>query len=394
MLKSTGNQTALIAFLAFAALGVSGGLLGIAWPSMQTQFTQPLDGVSNVYLVQTLAYTLIVFYISRIMARFGSSATLIVGAVIMAASLFGIALAPSWGLVILASMVAGLGTGLIDAGLNLYVATYHTPQQMSFLHASFGVGITVGPLLMTFALQRQLGWQAGYTITAVLCVLVLLILIVTRGIWRNSGLQHSDQQSGLRARFGETLRIPNVWLSMITFLAYVGVEIGIGQWAYTLLVDSRQLAPEVAGPWVSIYWGALTVSRIVFSFIANRFKIATTLRVCLGLIIVGAFLFMWNPAQWVGLGALVLIGVAQGPVFAMLISGTEERVGTRHTANGISIQMGGVGLGTMILPGLIGTIGKNYGLEMMAVTIVILSFVAFGFHELTQRLPHEPALAR
>jgi len=53
------------------------------------------------------------------------------------------------------------------------------------------------------------------------------------------------------------------------------------------------------------------------------------------------------------------------------------------------VQMAGVGLGGVILPSVLGTVGKNYGLEMMAVVFVVMAVITFALHELTLRLPHE-----
>src|SRR5579863_7398608 len=164
---SEKKPTASIAFLTFIGLGLTSGLLGLAWPSMQTQFGLALDGVNVLYIVQTATYTLVSFYIGRLMSRFGSGTMLLGGGILMAVCMFGIASASAWITVVAFSGVFGLGSGIIDAGLNLYIATYHSPRQMNWLHGSFGIGITIGPLVMTFALAQNLGWHTGYAIVGV-----------------------------------------------------------------------------------------------------------------------------------------------------------------------------------------------------------------------------------
>ena len=64
--------------------------------------------------------------------------------------------------------------------------------------------------------------------------------------------------------------MPVLWLSMATFLAYVGLEIGVGQWAYTLLTASRGIAPAVAGPGVRHHWGALHCGGDTFGGFTQR----------------------------------------------------------------------------------------------------------------------------
>jgi len=194
---------------------------------------------------------------------------------------------------------------------------------------------------------------------------------------------------------------------MATYLAYVGLEIGIGQWTFILLTESRGIPQGIAGPWVSVYWGTFTIGRIVFGIIATRFRIERLLRNCMLAVIVGVALFWWhpvnvsslvngiyalkpigialwwNPANIITFIGLVIIGVAQAPVFPLLMSDTAQRVGAEYAENSISMQMAAVGVGTAILPGLIGTIGQSFGLETMAATFVVMSVIVVAFHELT-----------
>jgi len=392
-IKSVGLNTVVISFLAFIGLGMSASLLGLAWPSMQKQFGLPLDGVTTYFVLSTMAYSLSSFLIGRLMARFGSGTVLLVGSTLVALSLSGMATANAWGIIVVLAFVSGLGSGTVDAGLNLYTATYHSAQQMNWLHASFGVGVTIGPLIMTFVLQQQLGWQMGYIAVGAIMILVIFWLAITRSLWRTEGFQTAENKPVNRASFRETLRAPVVWFSMITFLAYVGVEIGLGQWTYTLLTQSRGIDPGLAGVLVSVYWGVFTGGRIVFGFIANRFEINRLLRACMLAMIVGAILLRWNPVNAIGLLGLFIIGAAQAPVFPLLMSATANRVGAEHAENAISLQMGGVGIGGAILPGLIGTIGKNLGLEAMTVVFLVMAVVVFIFHELTHlRRVEQPVL--
>lgn len=392
-ITSAGTRTAAIAFVAFVGLGLTSGLLGLAWPSMQQQFSLPLDAVNVLYLVQTATYTLAGFYIGRIMGRLGSGTALLLGAALMTVCMFGIALAPAWGVIVVLGLFSGLGSGIVDAGMNFYVAAYHSARTMNWLHASFGLGVTLGPLIMTYVLSRALGWQVGYTVVGAALIAVVLLLGFTRRLWRNEGFQTAEHQPARRAAFGETLRIPALWFSMITFLAYVGTEIGIGQWAYILLTESRGMPPEVAGPWVSVYWGTFTGGRILFGIIANRYPVDRVLRLCMFGMIISAALFWWNPVNAVGLLGLVVIGFVQAPIFPMMMTDTARRIGAEHAENTISMQMGAVGIGAALLPGLIGTVGKNFGLEMMTAVFLIMAALVFVSHEVTRaRRVERPAI--
>src|SRR5579859_5419700 len=117
-IKSVGTNTVTISFLAFIALGMSSGLLGLAWPSMQKQFGLPLDGVTTYFVLYTVAYTLSSFLIGRMMARFGSGIVLLAGSTLEVLSIFGMASANAWVIIVALAFVSGLGGGIVDAGLN------------------------------------------------------------------------------------------------------------------------------------------------------------------------------------------------------------------------------------------------------------------------------------
>src|SRR5450432_2779320 len=307
-IKSAESRTIPVSFLAFIGLGMTTGLLGLAWPSMQKQFGLPLDGVNVLYLVSTSAYTLAGFSIGRLMARLGSGLLLLIGSVLLSVCMFGIAASSAWITVIAFTMIFGFGSGIIDSGLNMYVATYHGARQMNWLHACFGIGVTFGPLIMTFVLGQKWDWQVGYALVGALLVAVILLFALTRRQWRTGGLQTAQNTPVNRANFSRTFRVPVIWLGMATFIAYCGLEIGLGQWAYTLLTESRGIAPAIAGPWVAVYWGAFTGGRIFFGIVANRVEVDRVLRLCCVGMIIGAVLFWWNPVNAVGFLALVIIG--------------------------------------------------------------------------------------
>lgn len=392
--KSAERQRVAIAFAAFIALGLTSGLLGLAWPSMRSEFGLPLDAVSILFLVNTAAYSLAGLYIGRLMARFGSGPAFLAGVSLMGACMFGIALSSAWITVIAFSLLLGFGGGILDAGLNLYFATYHSARLMTWLHASFGLGITFGPLIMTFALEQHYGWQLGYAIVGVALSAMIILFALTRRQWRTEGFQTVENKPVRRARFAETLSAPVVWFSLATYFIYVGTELGIGQWAYTLLTESRAIAPAIAGLCVSIYWGAFTGGRVLWGVIAGRFEITGILRFSMLGMVAGTFLFWWNPVNSVAVIGLVVAGFAQAPIFPMLMSDTPQRVGAEHAENTISMQMATVGIGTAVLPGLLGTLGKNAGLEMMSTSFVLLSVSVLVLYELAHmRRVAPPALA-
>jgi fucose permease len=77
-----------------------------------------------------------------------------------------------------------------------------------------------------------------------------------------------------------------------------------------------------------------------------------------------------------------LIGFAIAPIFPALISGTSQRVGAPNAANTIGMQMAASGLGTAVIPSLVGILARRASLEVIPVCLVVLYTGLFGLYAL------------
>src|SRR5439155_1321913 len=174
---------------------------------------------------------------------------------------WGYAVASAWPVMVACALLAGLGAGAIDARINAFAAARFSAGVVTWLHACYGVGAMLGPLLMTATLAAGLGWRWGYGLLGLLLAGMALAFALTLALWRlspDTGGSRRDTE-GLVA----TLTYAPVWPGMALFFLYTGLEVTAGQWSYTLLTEARGVAPTTAGVAVAAYWGSLTVGRVV-----------------------------------------------------------------------------------------------------------------------------------
>ena len=69
--------------------------------------------------------------------------------------------------------------GSVDAGLNSYVSLHFRAREMSFLHAFWGLGTTVGPFLLSWCFSHGFSWNHGYRAIALLQGLNFAILLLS-----------------------------------------------------------------------------------------------------------------------------------------------------------------------------------------------------------------------
>jgi len=380
---SAGMQRSMVglvalAFIAFISLGLPDGLMGVAWPSVRAEFKQPLDSLGYMLVAAMIGYMTSSFISGKIMARLGVGGLLAASCALTGGSLLGYTLAPGWPVMVALAVFAGFGGGAIDAGINTYIATHFKESLMQWLHASFGVGITLGPIIMTVGLNNTGMWRTGYWVVGTAQVLLAVCFVLTASMWRNGTSTRVEGERKLtdyRTPMQETLREPRAWLSILLFFLYTGMEVILGNWAYSLLTESRGIAPQVAGFWTGSYWFTFTVGRVLAGLYANRIGGRKLVAGSLMLALAGALLLWWNPSNTVSLIGVATVGFAIAPVFPALVSLTADRVGAKHAANTIGMQISAAGLGGSVLSSLAGVLARRISLEVIPIYLSGLAAV-------------------
>ena len=364
----------ILAYVAFISLGMPDGLFGVAWPSIRENFDLRLDSIGAFLFAATTGYMTSSFFSGKIITRLGVGGTLAASCALTASALLGYTLVPAWWMMVSLAVASGLGAGAIDAGLNTYVASHFGEGLMQWLHASFGFGVTLGPIIMTTSLNLFHTWRLGYQVVGSAQLLLAASFLLTARMWQNGGAPHApDQERHLmdyRTPFLETLRHPVVWLNLFLFFLYTGSELSFGTWTYSLLTLSRNVPVEIAGLWAGSYWATFTIGRVLAGWLTHRFGAATLLRVGFLIALGGALLLWWNPFPEASIIAVSAIGFALAPIFPGLVSGTSARVGEQHAANTIGMQIAAAGFGAAVVPSLAGVLAQNFSLEAIPVYLV------------------------
>ena len=80
-------------------------------------------------------------------------------------------MAPGIWLIFAASALLGVAAGMMDGGLNTAIGLSGRPRLLNLLHAAYGVGTTIGPLLITAAILVS-SWRPAYVVLAVLDLVI------------------------------------------------------------------------------------------------------------------------------------------------------------------------------------------------------------------------------
>lgn len=379
--SGTRGSLLLLAYLGFVSLGLPDGLLGVGWPSIRTEFGVPTAAVGVVLAVGTVGYLAASVVAGFTISRLGVGWLLAGSTALAALALTGFSVSPVLAVMAGLALLLGVGSGAIDSGLNAYAAAAFGPRHMNWMHAFFGLGVTIGPLIMTGVLQAGLSWRWAYGIVAAAQAVLAAAFALTARSWDRhrpppaAGSPVDKAPRGLRNR--DTLTMPAVWLGVVSFAVYTGVEVAAGLWAYLLLTEGRQVSAAVAGVCVSAYWGSLFVGRVVFGLVAERVSGGRLLTgTIVGMIAGSALVAVPGPAA-VAVAGLAVIGLSAAPVFPLLTLTTADRVGVGHADRAIGLQIGAAGLGGAAIPAGVGLlIGDGHeqrlGAALLALSVLLL----------------------
>jgi fucose permease len=345
--------------IALAAVGLFDGALGVAWPSMRATFSQPLAALGVVLLGYTGGYFVTSLSGGWLLERTGTGWAMVGVATSAVAGATLLGLAPVWALVIVAAVLLGASGGAADLTLNHELAQHHGVRALGFLHAAWGLGAALGPVLVTGVVTNGWSWRLAYVPIVAVQAVLLVVYVARRDDWA-AVPRRADEP-------GDASPLDRVALAVALglFLLYVGVEAGAGQWGFTLLTEGRGMPERTAGAWMSSYWLALTAGRLVLGIVGDRRPANAVLTAS----VVGSAAcatFLWLDPGGIGFVALAPLGFALAPVFPVLVAVTPERLGVHRAARAIGMQIAASSVGGVGIPGMMGITAQAFGVSSLA----------------------------
>lgn len=155
----------IIIYLAFISLGLPDSLLGSAWPSMYRELGASVSWAGVITMIiaaGTIVSSLASDFLTR---RLGAGKVTAISVGMTAAALFGFSISNSFWLLCIWAVPYGLGAGSVDAALNNFVALHYPARHMSWLHCMWGLGASIGPVVMGWAVAGGFKWNGGYQTT-------------------------------------------------------------------------------------------------------------------------------------------------------------------------------------------------------------------------------------
>lgn len=363
----------IVIYSAFISLGLPDSLLGTAWPSMWQTIGAPFNAAGLISM--TIAIGTIISSLSSgyVVKRLGTGLVTFLSCAMTAGALLGFALAPSYLWLFFAALPLGLGAGSVDAALNQYVAEHYEAHHMNWLHASWGVGATAGPMLMALGISTWGSWRNGYLAVSAIQWVLVLALLLSLPLWAKiakSHRAHVDDAQDESLPTQNSLHIPGVLQTLAGFFFYCGVEMTVGLWGASYLVLIKGMDPAQGAAWVAIYYAGITIGRVLTGFLTMKLSNKTLIRGGQVMAIIGSLMVFMPLPQWLLGTGLLLIGLGFAPIFPGLTHETPRRFGSVASGKIIGFQMASAYAGILTIPPLFGW--ASQWLSMSAFPLAVL----------------------
>ena len=370
----------IIIYLAFISLGLPDSLLGSAWPVMHMEFSVPISYAGAVSMMIAAGTIISSLLSDRLTRKLGTGRVTAISVGMTAAALFGFSISGTYWMTLLWAIPYGLGAGSVDAALNNYVALHYASRHMSWLHCFWGVGASVGPVIMGAAITGGRGWNSGYRIISILQIILTAILVFSLPLWKGRGEEKKENEAApLSLR--QIIGIPGAKSVMVCFFCYCALEQTTGLWASTFLVLRWNVSAEQAATLAGLFFIGITTGRAISGFATFKFNDSQMVRIGQGIMLAGIIIMLLPISKTLAMIGIVAIGVGCAPVYPSLIHSTPDHFGADKSQAIIGLQMASAYLGTCLMPPLFGVLANALSIGLMPFYLLALLALMIVTHE-------------
>jgi FHS family Na+ dependent glucose MFS transporter 1 len=346
-------------------------VLGPTLQALAKNTNSSLAQISSLFLLSSFGYLFGSFAAGRLFDRVRGHPILCLVILIVASMMAGIPLMGTLLLLQIFFFIIGIAEGNLDVGVNTLIVWLHgdrVPPFMNGLHAFYGVGTTIAPLIVVAVLSSSGSLNSIYSALAIFIVPVGLLILFFPS---PSPIQARQQAVGRPV-------VPIlVFLTTLIFFAFTGAELGFAGWIYTYTTFKEYANPTMAASVNAAFWAAVTFGRLLAIPLSIKLKPQIILGVNFCGIIISLLtiiLFSSNETLlWLG---TIGTGLFMASTFPTLLNDAQSRM---HISGRItSIFFIGSSLGSMVIPWVIGQLIAPLGAASAIIIIFCSILITVG----------------
>jgi fucose permease len=377
-----------IIYLSFISLGLPVSILGSAWPIMRISLNASLPDAGILSMIFVGSMTVSCLCIEPLGRLLGTGRLTLAGIFMIAAALLGHSLMPSFFWLCICSLPLGLGAGVVDAGLNNFVALHYKARYMNWLHCFWGVGATLGPVIMSLFIAGDNNWRRGYQSISILEFATAGVLVLSLGLWKRFEPKAADPEGGKRetGKKKNPLAVRGVKMSIVSFFMCGALELTAGLWGASYMVIHKNLEPDAASRYTALFYAGITAGRLLSGFISMKLNNRNLVRLGQGFCLSGIVLLILPLPAVFPAAAFILMGFGYAPIVPAMIHETPNRFGKGMSQSVIGLQMAAIFSASALMPPLFGFVLSKTGMGLFPVFLLLSLLILAGTSEFLNRL--------
>lgn len=349
---------------------------------MRIDLNTPISAAGILSIITSLGTIVSSLCTPKVLRIFGTGKLVAYSIALTAIASIGYGFADSFNVLCLWAIPMGIGAGAVDVAMNNFAAVYLESKHTNWLHASWGIGATLGPSLLSLSIMTGGGWRGAYEYVAAILAIIFAMILVSLPLWKKveasggiSGtetLESTPNNSSNPAQlsFREVLRVPGMKLSFLTFFFYSSLEISTSLWCGTYLIACG-FKPEVGAFIVSLMFASVMIGRIVSGFFAIKFTDHRLIYAGIFIVTAGCLVLSLPLPLWMQPVCICLLGLGCAPVYPSLIHATPARFGEALSSQAISIQLAGSYVGSILMPPAFGLVATKFSVHLWPISLSI-----------------------
>lgn len=375
------NLLLSIIYLSFISLGLPDALLGSAWPSMYKEFNVAISYAGIISMIISAGTIISSLQSDRLTKKFGAGKITAFSVAMTAAALFGFSITHSYLFLCVWAIPYGLGAGSVDASLNNYVALHYESKHMSWLHCMWGIGATIGPYIMGYAITNN-NWNAGYRYISIMQIVLTAILFFSLPLWNKNDKENKEKINTKTLSLIEIIKIKGAKEIMICFFCYCALEATTGLWASSYLNIYKGVDIKTAASFGSLFYIGITIGRAISGFITMKLNDNQMIVLGESLILIGIILMIIPAVNTVSLIGFIITGLGCAPIYPSIIHSTPYNFGAENSQAIIGVQMASAYIGTLAMPPLFGYIANHISISLLPFYLILILALMFIMHKL------------
>ncbi|MCI1734886.1 MAG: MFS transporter [Bacilli bacterium] len=362
----------LIIYLIFISLGLPDSMLGSTFPAIADNLSISPDMSGYIGLVVSGGTIISSLFSDKLIAKFKTKWVVSVSILLTAAGLLAFSFVPAgmtW-LFFVVAIPLGLGAGAIDSALNNYVALHYKAIHMNWLHCSWGVGASIGPLIIGSFIDssnHSAGWEKGVLTISLIQFGIAAVAFATLPLWNKVANKNTldkkkeekkDKPTKPVSR-RELFKNPIFYLAMIGFFSYCALETTTGSWSGFFFNRARGFSTQESANLTAMFYLGITIGRFICGPISLKLKEKTMIRIGEGVLLVGVILALIPVNNWFGIIGFAGIGLGCAPIYPAIIRSTPYRFSREMSQHAMGLEMAIAYCGSTFISPLYGLTARS-----------------------------------